>query len=272
MRFNKLEKKIKSSFNIAVPDIWNKIENNWKGGDFKMDKGYREKYFIVGGVTAIIVFVFAFVFGIHYNENKYESINIISYVDTYKNAVELIEKKVDEKILELELEINKNNSLYSSIPKDIILESKLYEEIIDLGIVVVKPLYDTIKSSNESGLVEYVYALAIENILNIDIVYDESYGWKNSHEFILAFEKYNIDLEKKYIDLKTTNDYEEIKKLSLAIIPHIIIDIETNYNNEQMKKSLSDILNLKSDEKVEVNEIDEWIKMNKNKYMMLKIN
>jgi hypothetical protein len=189
----------------------------------------------------------------------------------YANTMESIDIITNQIDYEIDQMVKSNDKLaFSSNPHGIVQNSENYNNLVKLSVPAVKPLYDKIKNSNQSDLIEYIYALAIEDILNINVMYD-FYGWKNSSEFLIAFREHQENTVKEYTELKLNNNFDEIKKLSIEVIPYLILDIENSYQNNDLKKALIDVLDSKLKIKVDMNNIDKWININKNKYMMLKI-
>lgn len=74
-----------------------------------------------------------------------------------------------------ELVAIKDEKMYLSSPIAIMKDNEGYANLVNLGIDAIKPLYEKLEKSNESGLMEYIYAMAIEDIMSQSFEYRASF-------------------------------------------------------------------------------------------------
>lgn len=218
-------------------------------------------------------------------------------------------KEVNKITLNIQRSINqltteKDPLSYSSNPYEIVKNNQSYQELIDLGIPAVLPLYNKIVNSEESGLYEYIYAMAIEKIMEQNYIYDYtksiskdnlkeinesgyssedlSYGWATTKEFADAFKNYMVEIPSKYESIKENKKFEtsektnQIVELGLGVVPYLIDDIKSSkledLNLEEVLTTLllqknKITLNSKKSTKFDINQ---WIDENNEQYQLLK--
>lgn len=71
-----------------------------------------------------------------------------------------------------------------------VIESKQYKKVISMGNKAMKPLYWIIYKSHSSGRYEYICALALEELSNLNFDEDgDGVKWATSKEFLEEFNK-----------------------------------------------------------------------------------
>lgn len=205
------------------------------------------------------------------------------------SSVDIVSSKIESKLNQMAR--NKELVSYSSSPYTIVKNISEYDELVNLGIDAVEPLYKKISDSSESGLIEYIYAMAIEDIMSQNFEYnliqknsdDYNYGWANSLEFKEAFSSYMKMIPDLYTEIKNNNELtneekiNSIKELGLGVVPYIIDDISDGNASLDYENVLESILIekniIKSAKSSDNFNLNEWINSNKNSYYKLqKIN
>ncbi len=194
-----------------------------------------------------------------------------------------------------EMASSKNPKSYSSSPYVIVEGDEAYEKLVNLGVVAIKPLYDKIANSSENGLMEYIYAMAIEEIMQQNYSYASSlsivmekpeydYGWASAKEFEQAFSKFMKKIPSEYNSIMNDTSLTDIEKnakvreLGLGVVPYIISDIQnnkkSNFDYENMlvtilseRNQIEKVNSLSMSTKFDVNS---WISANSESYELLK--
>lgn len=158
----------------------------------------------------------------------------------YATSLETINTNMNYLMIELEKEMTANPALgLMGSPIKIIEESEAYQEIINLGLEGVKPLYDKLYESREAGLYEYILALAIEDITKEEFIYNKDYGWKNSLEFRLSYEtkvnnaQVNVERILNNEDLTDEEKTTKLKEQGIFAVSFLMDE----YNNENSKSN-----------------------------------
>ncbi|MNC40112.1 hypothetical protein D3C75_888030 [compost metagenome] len=156
----------------------------------------------------------------------------------YPNNTEAsVEKQIDANITLLAKQIqneisNKTKLSLSSNPYDYIKDSEEYENIVKLGTKAFPVLEKKIDESGGSGLLDYIYAAAIEEIAKVNLKEDDSAPWDTGDKFS---EKWKVKLESipgdvEKIASSEQSDEDKIRsltKLGLPAVPFIIDQVET---------------------------------------------
>ncbi|MFA5604054.1 MAG: hypothetical protein WDA12_04340 [Bacilli bacterium] len=216
--------------------------------------------------------------------------------------------KIDAITLEINSNINKMISSrdvksFSSSPYTIVEGNQSYKDLVSLGVPAIKPLYDKINQSKHSGLLEYIYAMAIEEImsqnyiLQLDVdeekinelqkngysLRDVEYSWATAKEFEQAFSDFMKELPKKYEDIKNDSTLNVEKKtfkvteLGLGVIPYLIQDIQNDLNSSLDYENLLMEILVERNQMKDLSEksknfvVDDWIKQNYEEYNLLKM-
>lgn len=186
-----------------------------------------------------------------------------------------------------ELVAIKDEKMYLSSPIAIMKDNEGYANLVNLGIDAIKPLYEKLEKSNESGLMEYIYAMAIEDIMSQSFEYRASFDssktptelensinyWSNANEFKIAFSHFMEELPSKYEFIKNNEEFSEdikeqkIIELGIGVIPYLVEDI--NSKNDSLK--FNDILNnLFLEKNIKVDDSNKWIQSNQETIDMIK--
>lgn len=191
----------------------------------------------------------------------------------YASTLNSINDNMNRLMSEIEKEMRADPKIAMlGSPIDFIRNSSSYKNIINLGLNVVKPLYDKLYESHDAGLYEYILALAIEEITQEEFIYNANYGWKNSLEFRLCYEtkvnnsetnvekiinNENLSNEEKIAKFKEQgifavpfliDEYNNINsKVSKEVIEIAIKDIAIKYNIFNNNEKSSDFINKNKD-------------------------
>ncbi len=181
------------------------------------------------------------------------------YAKTMEN-VNTISEEINNDMSDLIL--SSNILSYSSSPYEIVANNEDYDKLVSLGVVAVKPLYDKIINSPENGLIEYIYAMAIEDIMSQNFTYvtnssqlnlevmeenhhtieDLNYGWANAKEFAEAFSTYIKEIPATYESIKNNKTLtydikiEKMSKIGLGVIPYLIEEINDSTDSIDLAK------------------------------------
>lgn len=152
------------------------------------------------------------------------------------NAEASVEKQIDNNITLLTKQIqnegsNKTKLSLSSNPYDNIKDSEEYENIVKLGYKAIPVLEKKIDESEGSGLIDYIYAAAIEEIAKVDLKEDDPAPWdtgdKLSEKWKVKLKSIPEDVEKIASSEQTNNDkIRSLTKLGLPAVPFIIDQVE----------------------------------------------
>jgi hypothetical protein len=121
---------------------------------------------------------------------------------------------------------NKEEMSYSSNPYDYIKGNENYEDIVDMGVRVLPELISSLDESDKSGLEEYIYAVAIEDITDIDLKINNQ-QWKDGQEFKREYKAYVRNAEdqinyiidnEKFIEAEKVTELEEFGVYALPYI------------------------------------------------------
>lgn len=209
----------------------------------------KKKFFVAIGFFLAITLVF--VSGIPRNEKTKNEINkasdiIVPTNVVYAETLDNIQAEMNKLMSEIEMEMKNNPEVaMQGHPGEFIKNSDSYKNITNLGLKAVKPMYDILYDSRDSGLYEYILAMAVQDITGEKFVYNADYGWKNSMEFRMAYEekvnnvKFNVE---RIISDENLSDEEKIEKFKEQGIFAVSFLIK-EYNNNDSKISKSVIEN-----------------------------
>ncbi len=160
-------------------------------------------YFFVGLLSTIII-CFAFVI------NPRD----ISASEKVRLNLEKLDQSIQDEI--------ENHTLLSlsSNPYDYITENEYYDAIIELGVAALCELENSLVSSDENGLVQYIISIAIEDISHTnvnEILGNENFGWEDAHEFTtewLEIKDTVTENVETIIQSELLNDEEKIEKIN----------------------------------------------------------
>lgn len=125
-----------------------------------------------------------------------------------------------------EIIADKTDLSYSSNPYDYIKNNKYYNNILNLGIDALPIVVDELKESDESGLKEFILALAIEDISGIQISTTEG-EWKDSDEFLDKYEIFMRNVEDNVNIIITSKGasksekLERLKQYGIYAVPYL---------------------------------------------------
>lgn len=203
----------------------------------------------------------------------------VAYAQTTSNITE----KLNTLISELE-ELKKSNPsvAMSSSPYAIVKEVESYNDLVNMGIEAVKPMYDILYERPDAGLYEYILAMAIQDITNQKYIYNVDYGWSNALEFRLSYERKvnNSSDEFEYImnhgNISNDDKKQRIVELGIFVVPDLLDELDKD-TSIFSKKEIEALLNqtiqsVPSSRKaqLDVEVIDEWRVENEQIYRDLK--
>ncbi|OBZ16320.1 hypothetical protein A8L34_26950 [Bacillus sp. FJAT-27264] len=122
----------------------------------------------------------------------------------------------------------------SSDPYDYVKNNKDYEAIIALGVAALPELKQLLDKSEQDGLMEYIYAIALEQISKVDM--RKETNWSTGKEFLKTYTTYlkEIPNKVKFIANEPISDTEKVnqlKELGTPSIPYIF-DVISNGHQE----------------------------------------
>ncbi|WP_297643765.1 hypothetical protein [uncultured Gardnerella sp.] len=209
----------------------------------------KKVYISLGIVFLLVLFVSTGIFSIGNNQASKNSGNIAHKLMpvnvAYAETLDDIKGAMNKLRVEIETETKTNPQVaMQSHPGKFIRNSKNYQRILKLGLKAIKPLYDAIYDSRDSGCYEYILAMAIEDITGEKFVYNSDYGWKNSLEFRMAYDekvnntRFNVE---RISNNETLNDHDRTQKFKeLGIFA--VSDLIKEYRKSDSKVSKPSIL------------------------------
>lgn len=143
----------------------------------------------------------------------------------------------------------------SSNPYDYITDNKYYNEIVLLGIEVLPYLKETLNDASNYGLDEYICAIAIEDIVSIDLKGKGKKPWATAREFNVTFNSFVNGLERSVTEIVSSNiknddKVDELYELGILAIPYLLeagqkghnecmIVVESILQDNQLYKDIS---------------------------------
>ncbi|QQZ62917.1 hypothetical protein JI735_10560 [Paenibacillus sonchi] len=193
-----------------------------------------------------------------------------------KNANASVEKQIDEStnILaqQIQTEINNKTKLsLSSNPYDYIKDSPEYNDIVKIGYKAFPVLEKKIDDSEGSGLFDYIYAIAIEEIAKVDLKENDSTTWTTGDEFSEKW-KVKLDAIPNEVDTIANSDQSNddkitsLIKLGLPAVPFILDQIESG--KTELFSAIPALVTDSANISKSVNPVDEiqWVKDNKAEF------
>lgn len=157
----------------------------------------------------------------------------ISNTESEANIEETIQQNIDGFSVYL---AGKTPSM-SSNPYDYTIANSYYDNIVDLGHSALPTIIQKIESSSNPGLEEYLLAIAVEEITQINLKEREGYLWMSPVDFVDVWKAYLHNIPKDIQELAISNqDSVDRKdgyiKLGTPAIPFMIDQIEESYDDE----------------------------------------
>lgn len=133
----------------------------------------------------------------------------------------------------------------SSNPYDYVIDNEYYDAIIELGVDALPYLDKILKSAENYGLDEYICAIAIEEIAQINLKERDERPWTTAREFSHTFTQFVKDLESTVNEiLRSKKSVEEksmeLGDLGLLATPYIVEG--TNAENEACVMALDSLV------------------------------
>jgi hypothetical protein len=206
------------------------------------------------------------------------SIIVALFVNKSVNAS--IEKQIDNNFASITEKINNKAALKtqyatSSNPYDYIKENADFENIVNLGNDALPALQNKLSKSKNSGLQEYIMAIAIERIAKVDLKKEESTLWATAEEFNVQWKIHlksiptSVETIVSDDKLMPADKVKQLVELGTPAVPFILEKIESG--NEQIYPA---IITLTQNTKIAATESvtnkTEWAANNKSAFSNLK--
>jgi hypothetical protein len=196
-----------------------------------------------------------------------------------KNAEASVEKQIDDNTALLaqliQNEIRNKTVSLSSNPYDYIKDSEGYENIVKLGYKAFPVLEKKIDESAGSGLFDYIYAAAIEEIGKVNLKEDDLAPWdtgdKFSEKWKTKLESIPEDVEKIASSQQSDEDkITSLTKLGLPAVPFIIDQVEDG--KTELYPAIEYLVSDSGELSKSISPVDsaQWITDNKDKFADLK--
>lgn len=190
-----------------------------------------------------------------------------------------VEKKIDENLSglskQLETEVaNKTELAMSSNPYDYIKNSEEYQNIVNLGPEAIPVLEKKIDESQGSGLFDFIFAAAIEEISKVDLKEDQSTAWDTGEKFS---EKWKVKLSTLPEEVEKISNSDQssdekitsLKKLGVPAVPFIIDQVEAG--KTELFPVVQSLVSTTSQAKsFTATDVVQWAKDNKDEFKELK--
>lgn len=184
----------------------------------------------------------------------------IGFISTQLDDV--VAAQIDSNIVNISEGIEEqisNNSLLamSSNPYDYIENNEYYDNIVKLGVDALPILQERLEHSPSNGLVEYIMAIAIEDISDCDLKENKEYKWSSPDEFSDNWSNFVKYAEEKIDTILNSNASEETKikelekygKLSAHEVKEYIKENNDNKEIKTLQKFYDDLDISESDTK-----------------------
>ena len=192
--------------------------------------------------------------------------------------VSAISKTIDTDLQQLTNSIEKDaisnpELAMSSCPYDYIKNNESFDDIVALGNDALPVLEDKINDSEQSGLQEYILAIAMEKIAKVDFK-DGDQEWNNGKGFTERWDYHLQHLESNIQSIISSSDSVAIKntnleKLGTPAIPFIMDNISAG--NTELEPALQELCEGNSSVTLDENtNIQDWIKNNNSKFDSLR--
>lgn len=159
---------------------------------------------------------------------------------------------------------------YSSNPYDYIDNNQYYENIIKMKLDALPLLVESLENSEESGLMEYIMSIAIEEISGVDMESLEG-EWSSGQEFLEKYQVFlrgvedNVNVIMTSEILNEDEKVEALSKIGIYALPYIeekkqLDKVVVSEAKEEIKKEYKDNTEgtIISNSKVEI--IDDLVK------------
>ncbi|NEW06337.1 hypothetical protein GK047_09960 [Paenibacillus sp. SYP-B3998] len=210
------------------------------------------------------LFVFSFIITLLINQNVKASIE--NEIDSNFSAI--VEKINKELSLKTELATSSN-------PYDYIKGSTDFNKIVGLGNDAIPYLQKKLSESQNNGLLEYIMAIAIEDIAKVDLKKKKSSLWASAKEFDDKWKKHlksiptSVDAIVSDTNLNADKKIKELVDLGTPALPFIGDKVEAGH--EELFPAITE---LTKDSKVlateNIADKKEWITKNKSSFNKLR--
>jgi len=179
----------------------------------KLNKKHNSRTYILVVISVVCTLIVLFIRG-------YKMFPLDAQAAEINANLSKISESISESLL-----TNLVNGL-SSNPYDYIKDNESYDSIIALGSSALPNLEDALKSSTKDGLIEYIIAIAIEEIANTNIRSADDMFWETPKGFLSVWqpfvssvsERVNFILSSEMDDSKKV---EEMKIYGILALPEL---------------------------------------------------
>ncbi|WP_438434390.1 hypothetical protein [Gorillibacterium sp. sgz500922] len=203
-------------------------------------------------------------------------IALLSFTLFTRSHVSAAEKEVNKNVNAMmeridQLKVTNPALASSSNPYDYVKDNEEFNAIVNIGPAALPVLEKLVDESKESGLREYILAIAGERIAKVDLKGDH-FGWVNAKQWSSRWKTHLSDLPENFNKLVAEKKgSDEIAKLGIPVIPLILDQMEQG--NTSLVPALESLL--EPDQKVEFAKISpsnyaKWAKDNQSNYKELR--
>ncbi|MFD2671424.1 hypothetical protein [Marinicrinis sediminis] len=155
-----------------------------------------------------------------------------------ENVQEQVQTHISKMEASIENPVNPDTSTTSN-PYDDIQNNEHFEAILELGIPALPELKQSLAHSDQDGLVEYIYAIALEKISKTEM--SEQTEWRTGKEFYTIYSAYLKEIPDKVTSIaaEPVSDKEKIAQLKALGVPAIpyIFDV-INHGKQELSPAL----------------------------------
>lgn len=147
-----------------------------------------------------------------------------------------VNKQVHSSVNKIQQSIDNPASSESanSNPYDYVKNNEDFEDIIAIGVAALPELRQLLDNSEQDGLMEYIYAIALEQISKVDM--RKETDWSTGKEFLKTYTTYLKEIPDKVKlianePISDTEKVDQLKELGTPAIPYIF-DVIVNGHQE----------------------------------------
>ncbi|MFB5266024.1 hypothetical protein ACE41H_04375 [Paenibacillus enshidis] len=120
----------------------------------------------------------------------------------------------------------------NSNPYDYVKNNEDFEAIIALGVAALPELKQLLDNSEQDGLIEYIYAIALEQISKVDM--RKETDWNTGKEFLKIYTAYLKEIPNKVKrianePISDTEKVDQLKALGTPAIPYLFEVIDSGH-------------------------------------------
>ncbi|BBH22057.1 hypothetical protein Back11_34020 [Paenibacillus baekrokdamisoli] len=164
------------------------------------------------------------------------TIAIVVFLSSCSKGQVDVKEQVHSSVNKIQESINQASSETSanSNPYDYVKNNEDFEAIIALGVAALPELKQLLDNSEQDGLIEYIYAIALEKISKVDM--RKKTEWSTGKEFLKTYTAYLKEIPNKVKNIANepisdTEKVDQLKELGTPAIPYIF-DVINNGHQE----------------------------------------